>query len=32
MIPIQIDHDAIQLLKEKNRSVLTIDVRKSGGG
>lgn len=32
MIPVQIDAEAILLLKEKKRSVLTVDVRKSGGG
>lgn len=32
MIPVQLDAEAIELLKSKNRTVLTIDVRKSGGG
>lgn len=32
MIPVVIDAEAIQFLKEKNRKTLTIDVHKSGGG
>lgn len=32
MIPVIIDAEAIQLLKSKGRSVVTIDVHKSGGG
>ncbi len=32
MIPVKIDPEAVELLKTKNRSILTVDVRKSGGG
>ncbi len=32
MIPVIIDVEAVQLLKAKGRSAITIDVHKSGGG
>lgn len=32
MIPVRIEVAAAQYLKDKKRTVLTVDVRKSGGG
>lgn len=32
MIPVKIEQEAVELLKTKHRGILTVDVRKSGGG
>jgi len=32
MMPVVVEQDAMAYLKEKDRRVLTVEVRKSGGG